>query len=69
MEDKSNISVFSHENQLFVYDFRCSISDVIHPLYPLHRRRRFQFFRHIFLFSKCFYKKLKHTFCLTIYLC
>lgn len=55
-------------NQFCIYNFCCSITDVIHLLHLEHHIGCFGFFGYIFFFGEVFYQPEKHILCLLIYI-
>ena len=53
-------------NYICIYNFRCTITDIIHLLHPQHHISCFEFFVYIFFFGKFFYQPEKHIGCLLL---
>ena len=54
---------------LLVYNFRCSIANIIHLLHPEHHIGWFEFFGNISLFCKFFYQPEKKVLSLLFNIC
>ena len=50
--------------QFRIYNFHCSIPDIIHSPHPQHHIGCFEFFGYIFFFSKVFHQPRKKSLCL-----
>lgn len=49
------------KNQFCIYNFRCTVTDIVHLLYPQHLVGCFEFFGYIFFFGEFFYQPRKHN--------
>ncbi len=54
------------EYQFCIYNFGCSVTDIIHPTNPFHLVFSLKFFCYILFFGKLFYHPKKHILCLLI---
>lgn len=56
----------SHKNYICIYDFCCSIADIVHFLHPSHQIGSFQPLGHAFTLCRLLNRLFKHIFGLAV---
>lgn len=66
LRKRAALGVILYIDYICIYNFRCTITDIVYFLHPEHHIGCFEFLGYIFFFGKFFYKPRKHFLRLTV---